>query len=213
MHYDIFNGDADGICALQQLRLNSPKPNARLITGVKRDITLLSKPELRAIEDCSLTVLDISLDSNRQWLLELLARNNTISYIDHHSASPIPETPLLQANIVLSANTCTSLLANEQLQNSFPGWAICGAFGDNLHVQAKQLAKHISLNETETDQLREIGELLNYNGYGADISDLHFHPAELYRAVAPFDNPLSFSRNQKNLRDCVRDLLKIWRWH
>ena len=35
MHIDVFNGDADGICALIQLRLVSPMA-AHLVTGVKR---------------------------------------------------------------------------------------------------------------------------------------------------------------------------------
>ena len=40
MDYDVFNGDADGICALIQLRLVEPRPDATLVTGVKRDIQL-----------------------------------------------------------------------------------------------------------------------------------------------------------------------------
>ena len=40
--YDVFNGDADGICALVQLRHAEPR-NAQLITGVKRDISLLKQ--------------------------------------------------------------------------------------------------------------------------------------------------------------------------
>ncbi len=40
MYYDVVNGDADGICALHQLRLADPRA-ARLISGVKRDIALL----------------------------------------------------------------------------------------------------------------------------------------------------------------------------
>jgi len=43
MDYDVFNGDADGICALIQLRRADPKPDATLITGVKRDIELLER--------------------------------------------------------------------------------------------------------------------------------------------------------------------------
>ena len=33
--FDVFNGDADGICALQQLRLSRPLAST-LVTGVKR---------------------------------------------------------------------------------------------------------------------------------------------------------------------------------
>jgi len=40
--FDVFNGDADGICALHQLRLAEPRA-ADLITGVKRDIALLKR--------------------------------------------------------------------------------------------------------------------------------------------------------------------------
>ena len=43
-NFDVFNGDADGICALHQLRLTYPV-SATLITGAKRDIKLLEKVE------------------------------------------------------------------------------------------------------------------------------------------------------------------------
>jgi hypothetical protein len=61
MVYDIFNGDADGICALIQLRLTSPVKST-LVTGIKRDIQLLKKIKVQAGD--SLTVLDISLQKN-----------------------------------------------------------------------------------------------------------------------------------------------------
>ncbi len=40
---DVFNGDADGICALLQLRQGQTKEPSRLITGIKRDIQLLKQ--------------------------------------------------------------------------------------------------------------------------------------------------------------------------
>ena len=58
MYIDVFNGDADGICALHQLRLVDPRPDARLVTGVKRDIHLLQK--LAGIRKAQITVLDVS---------------------------------------------------------------------------------------------------------------------------------------------------------
>ncbi len=199
MEYDIFNGDGDGICALHQLRLAEPRPKSELLTGVKRDIVLLKRPELEKAEDCTLTVLDISLDSNRAPLSGLLARNNRVTYIDHHFAEPIPESDLLTSHIVFKADTCTSLIVNSLLSDRFAGWAICGAFGDNLHGPATQLAKKLSLSEKQVEQLREIGELLNYNGYGATLSDLHFHPRDLYRAVEPFADPFAFHRESPQL--------------
>ena len=53
--YDIFNGDADGICALQQLRLEEPRA-ATLVTGVKR--TCAARRVAAAAGD-ELTVLEI----------------------------------------------------------------------------------------------------------------------------------------------------------
>ncbi len=199
MHFDIFNGDADGICALHQLRLADPRPDAKLITGVKRDIALLAKSELAEAKNSTITVLDISLDSNRDSLLSLLSRENSITYYDHHAATDIPDSEHLETHIENSANTCTSLIVNDILNAQYTGWAICGAYGDNLHEQGQQLAARMSLSASETDQLREIGELLNYNGYGTDPSDLHYHPEELYRAVAPFENPFDFFTSSEHL--------------
>src|SRR3954470_9591181 len=59
--YDIFNGDADGICALQQLRLEEPRMSV-LVTGVKRDIGLLERVKAQAGDE--LTVLDIPMPNN-----------------------------------------------------------------------------------------------------------------------------------------------------
>ena len=58
MQIDVFNGDADGICALVQLRLDQPAQST-LVTGVKRDIQLLEN--LCVQKNDQLTVLDISL--------------------------------------------------------------------------------------------------------------------------------------------------------
>jgi len=56
-HFDVFNGDADGICALQKLRLTALRETT-LITGVKRDIALLAR--VRANPGDEVRVLDIS---------------------------------------------------------------------------------------------------------------------------------------------------------
>ena len=62
MDYDIFNGDADGICALIQLRLAEPRPDAVLVTGVKRDIQLLGRIPDEGVD--RVTALDISFEKN-----------------------------------------------------------------------------------------------------------------------------------------------------
>ncbi|MDW2057788.1 DHH family phosphoesterase, partial [Vibrio sp. 506] len=35
----------------------------------------------------------------------------------------------------------------------------------------------------------ELGTLINYNGYGSKVDDLHFHPADLYRALVQYISP------------------------
>lgn len=190
MHYDIFNGDADGIFALHQYRLENPRPDSQLITGVKRDIRLLSQVDSQ--QNCCLTVFDISLDSNRSSLEKLLQHQNTILYFDHHFAGALPQSPLLKTFIDPSSDTCTSLIVNATLDDKYCLWAICGAFGDNLHSLAQQYAKKQGLTQPQTEQLQELGELFNYNGYGGTIEDLHYHPQDLYKAVAPFNTPFDF---------------------
>ncbi len=197
MQYDIFNGDADGICALHQLRLDTPCPDAILITGVKRDIALLSK--LQGVTQSSLKVLDISLDSNRPFLQTLLAQSNRILYIDHHFAGVIPKTAALTAHIDTAPDTCTSLIVDSLLHGRFRKWAIVAAFGDNLHDSAHKAAQTLSLSGAVMEQLRELGELLNYNSYGANLTDLYFHPADLYRAILPCEDPLDFIASSPTL--------------
>ena len=63
---DIFNGDADGICALTQLRNDEPADSV-LVTGVKRDIELVDKARIGSGD--RVTVLDVSFDKNRNGLI------------------------------------------------------------------------------------------------------------------------------------------------
>ncbi len=197
MYYDIFNGDADGIFALHQYRLENPQPETQLITGVKRDIRLLSLIENQ--KDSSLTVFDISLDSNRAALLQLLRQQNKVIYFDHHFAGTVPESPSLQTFINPSPDTCTSLIVNATQGGKHCLWAICGAFGDNLHHLANQQAKNLGLTADQTDQLQELGELFNYNGYGETIEDLHYHPRDLYTAITSYTSPFVFLENSTEL--------------
>ena len=79
-YFDVFNGDADGICALHQLRLADPL-DSTLVTGLKREIALLGS--VPATDGDVVTVLDISLDRNRDALEALLARGVVVHYFDH----------------------------------------------------------------------------------------------------------------------------------
>ncbi len=185
-YVDVFNGDADGLCALQQLRLADPV-DAELITGCKRDIALLSR--VRAGADTIVTVLDISLERNRAALEDLLAAQVRVRYFDHHFAGDIPQSPLLEAHIDTAANVCTSVIVDRRLNGRFRPWAIVAAYGDNVIASAERLADASALDATGRATLRTLGESLNYNAYGERIEDLHIHPAALYRRLSSFDSP------------------------
>ncbi len=188
--YDIFNGDADGICALQQLRLAEPR-NAELVTGLKREIGLLRRVEPGAGDE--ITVLDVSLDTNRDALVAVLAAGARVFYADHHYAGEVPAHAGLAAHIDTAGDTCTSLIVNRVLDGAAAPWAVVGAFGDNLDAPARALGESIGFGREALASLQQLGICLNYNGYGFDLDDLLFHPAELYRRVAPHPDPLEFA--------------------
>lgn len=186
---DVFNGDADGICALQQLRLANPCEST-LITGVKRDIKLLDRVEAGADE--RVTVLDISLDKNRDALEQLLTQGVKVDYFDHHFAGEIPDSVNFAAHIDTSAETCTSLIVNHYLNSAHILWAIVGAFGDNMHQAAHDAARPLELSNQQLQALQHLGECINYNGYGLTLNDLHFTPDDLFRQLHPYADPFAF---------------------
>ena len=191
-NFDVFNGDADGICSLIQLRLSKPL-DSELVTGVKRDISLLDRVSAEAGDQ--VTVLDISLDKNREGLQKQLARGAYCFYVDHHFPGDIPEHKNLQTLINTAPDTCTSILVSGHLKGAHLAWAVVGAFGDNLKKSALALAKHLACSEQELADLEELGVLINYNGYGSAIEDLHFPPDQLYKRLCVHQVPADFLQN------------------
>jgi len=188
-NYDVFNGDADGLCALTQLRNAEPR-DAQLITGVKRDIKLLEQIEAQA--SSLVTVLDVSLDKNRVGLERVLSTGAEVFYCDHHFAGDIPESKNLQTLINPAPDVCTSLLINNYLEGAYLAWAVVGTFGDNLKDSARALARPMSMGEADLELLENLGVYINYNGYGSNLDDLHFKPADLYRLIRSYANPFDF---------------------
>jgi len=184
--YDVFNGDADGICALVQLRLAEPR-DAELVTGVKRDINLLEQVNAKAGDH--ITALDISMRTNAEGLRRNLDAGAHVFYVDHHNSGDIPDHAHLNAVIDTRPNICTSLLVNKALDGAYREWAIVGAFGDNLADAAMDVARSLGLNNTILTKLKSFGELINYNAYGRDISDLHFTPEYLFQQCVRYATP------------------------
>lgn len=187
--YDIFNGDADGLCALHQLRLENPRA-AELVTGVKRDIALLEHVDAQRGDD--LTVLDVSMKTNASGLRRALGQGARVVYFDHHVAGDIPRHPGLDAHIDTAKDVCTSLIVDRYVGGRHRLWAVVAAFGDNLVNSAVAAAQPLQLGHTELARLHELGDCLNYNAYGETLDDLHYHPADLYQAIARYRDPRHF---------------------
>jgi len=192
-YIDVFNGDADGICALHQLRLAQPV-DSELVTGVKRDISLLKRVQAGAGD--KVTVLDISLDKNRDDLIRLLEAGAETRYFDHHFAGDIPDMAGLDAHINTDANVCSSLLVNDYLKGQYLPWAVTAAFGDNLFDSAEAAAAPLKLSAEKLLQLKLLGTCINYNGYGSALEDLIFDPAELYKLISQYEDPFDFINNE-----------------
>lgn len=186
---DIFNGDADGICALLQLRNAEPR-QSRLVTGVKRDIALFDA--LKAAAGDRITALDISFDKNRDGVLKALDAGAEIFYVDHHFAGALPDDERLTAIIDTDPNVCTSLLVNGHLRGAHASWAVTGAFGDNLAASARAIAASLRLSEEQLTLLRNLGTYMNYNAYGSSLEDLHLAPADLFELARPYATPFAF---------------------
>jgi len=201
--YDVFNGDADGICALIQLRLAEPA-DTTLITGVKRDTALARRVPTDA--PARVNILDISLDKNREAVDELLAAGCSVFYVDHHfPGEELPDSPNFTALINTQPTTCTSLLVDQYLGGRFHNWAIAAAFGDNLNAVGEALAAEAGLSSDQAEALKTLGVCINYNGYGASVEDLYFHPADVYRECVKFEDPLELINSAPGAWQQLRD--------
>lgn len=186
-----FNGDADGLCALHQLRLAGELDEAvRLVSGVKRDIALLQRVQAGPGE--RVTVLDIAHEQNRADVARMLAAGARVRYFDHHFAGELPVHSAFESFIDTAADVCTSLLVDRYLEGRFHRWAVAAAFGDGMAGPARALASRYGLGDEVIRALEELGLLLNYNAYGDSLADLHFDPLALAAELAQYEDPLAF---------------------
>lgn len=189
----VFNGDGDGLCALQQLLFDGPAP-ASLVTGAKRDIDLVKRVTASAGD--TVTVLDLSFSTNAPAVRELLDAGVRVRYFDHHyAATPAPH-PHLELHIDTSPSVCTSLIVNAHLAGKRRLWAAVGAWGDNLETSALAAVAPDALPPETLDTLRGLGTCLNYNAYGDSEDDLFISPLELHRRLIRYADPREFCRKE-----------------
>jgi hypothetical protein len=189
--FDVCNGDADGLCAVLQWRLAHPA-QAALVTGLKRELELLRQVPAEAGDE--VLVCDLSMQRNHAALLRLLEAGVQVRYVDHHKVDQVPQHAGLQACIDFDPWVCTSLLMDRLLKGRFRAWALVGAYGDNLTRVADALAAEMGLGAAERQQLRRLGEGINYNAYGDEAGDQHLAPQALYQRLSRHADPLQLLR-------------------
>lgn len=190
--YDVFNGDADGIASLLQLRLAHPA-DARLVTGPKRDIRLVER--VAAVAGDDVTVLDVALAANRAAVERLLAAGVRVEYFDHHDTGPGPLPAGLVAHLDRAPDVCTGILVDRHLGGTQRIWAVVAAFGDNLPEQAQALAGPLALDASDLAQLAALADVLTYNTYADRLDDAIVAPDVLFQTLLAARDPLRFVRD------------------
>lgn len=192
-YIDVFNGDADGIFSLIQWRKSHPltaQDQQILITGVKRDIALVSKIDDALADQSNITVLDVSFDKNHADVTRVMEHCHSLFYCDHHKADKLFDHKKLTVVIDTEPTVCTGLLINNVLKDKHILWAVAAIYGDGLDSVANQYVERLGLTQIQSEQLKALGVLVNYNGYGNSVGDLYFDPAELYKQLVNYDSPL-----------------------
>ena len=190
-NFDVFNGGADGLCALHQYRLTY-LGDANLVTGTKNDVRLLETLKVQASD--IVTVFDIPISQNREALAHMLNLGTSVTWFDHHSIGPLAKMPRLTAIIDIAPDICTSTVVDRYLGGEHRAWAVVGAFGENLLALANRLAGPLRLSADQLGQLRQLGRCLNYNVLAETAAEVYLHPAELYKILRNYSDPFLFIR-------------------
>ena len=192
MYYDFFNGDADGMISTHMYRTFIPKQSKKF-TGIKRDIKLLR--HATRLTDSIITVFDVSLKSNGDYVERVLQNNNSIRWFDHHDPGDVDFGKKLSSRIDTSPECCTASLVDKYFDGLYRPWTVAAAFGDNLHEQANAL--NPNFNSEQMDTLQKIGETLNYSGYGNTEQDLIAPTIDVYNDMAQYRNPFNYFRRSR----------------
>lgn len=202
MLVDVFNGDADGITSVLQFKKHT-NSDSKLITGVKRDIDLLRKIDINKTKE--LRVFDISLEKNLTYIKSIIKNKINTIYFDHHKPGNIPKSKYFEYYINTRPTICTSLLVSKYFADQYLEWAIVGAYGDNLIEVADKEFARVGKTMQQRKQLHQLGKLINYNGYGLNIDDLHFDPADLVKALMAYSSPYELVKDSNSPFHILKD--------
>ena len=82
--------------------------------------------------------------------------------------------------------------------------AIAATYGDNLIAKGDELSAAAGLTTGQASLLKEFGTLVNYNGYGESLADLHFEPAKLFQELVKYDNPFACIEDKQSAFSTLR---------
>jgi len=184
----ILNGDADGLVAAYQLIRE--RGEYEIYTDRKTNVRLVDSIADVIEKDSEVVVLDFSSDTNRKGLQTLLDNGAKVEWIDHHNQIDGLENMVDRSLIDSSRDANTSTIVNEDLGNKYLEWAIAGAYGDNKDKKAKELAEQKSISPEHLGKLKQIGKILNYNGFslGVGLNDV-------LDEMLKHDDPVSFTQS------------------
>jgi len=167
--------------------MHEPGP-ATLVTGLKRELSLLERVDAGAGDEVN--IFDLAMSRNRSALLRLLEAGARVRYFDHHAlGGDVPTGALFEPRIDTASDMCTSLLVDRRIGGACHGWALVGAYGDNLAETADRLATEWGYATGDRLRLRRMGEAINYNAYGDHERDVHIPPARLYELMMRYRDP------------------------
>lgn len=192
--FSVCNGDADGLCAAVQWLMHEPGP-VELVTGLKHERALLGRVTARAGDEVN--TFDLALQPNRAALMRLLGAGARVRYFDHHAfVGELPHGALFELHVDTASDTCTSLLVDQRIGGACHGWALVGAYGDNLCAKADRLAADWGFGADDRNRLRRLGDIINYNAYGDDETDVRIPPAALHGVMARYRDPQDMLHNE-----------------
>ena len=128
-----------------------------------------------------------------------------VFYADHHQSGDFLTHKNFRSYINKSSDICTSLIINQYLTSKYQEWAIVGAYGDGMDESARIVANNSGLSRGDREQLKLLGECINYNSYGTNESDLLYHPTVLYDKLKSSLNPIDFIRNESDVYNNLLD--------
>ena len=133
--------------------------------------------------------------SNKDYIDGILNNDNIVRWFDHHEPGETDLGESFSIKVDTDPNCCTNILVDKYIDGLHRPWTICGAYGDNLHEQAEKL--NPCFNEMVMLELKEIGETLNYNGYGNELSDLTVDPKEVYLDLHQYVSPFQYRKKSE----------------